>query len=397
MAKLNQEGQTLLAKLEAAEASGRKLNQEGQRLLGRLRQAGGQTPVKASVVEKAKEFFVTRPARGAEVLREAGADVVSPTRADIMAQAEKTGRVPYGRIAGRVAAETAAEMVPLTPTDIALNMATMGVPKGQATKAAGALAKWMERNMPKVSQAMTGVKKKYFERIFRKPGAILPEGLGGPKPLEKAGQALGEAEEAAFAGRSNPSVQEINDPDLAVARKNAIDAAESLELAKEIAKTDPEAASAFLRDPDTGAKILKGRRGTQAQLDMPSARGSKKTLLSQQETNLNNALEEYFPSVRKASLDYSDAKTREQAMKILPVLRSGDPSIARIVLTAMGRVAGMPAGMSLPAIHGLATAFTKVSLNGLERLAQVPQFRVLALAAIAERRAKEEGNATNPR
>src|SRR3990167_7921948 len=53
MAKLNQEGQALFAKLEAAESSGRKLNPEGQRLLAKFRQVqGAELPASAPETPK---------------------------------------------------------------------------------------------------------------------------------------------------------------------------------------------------------------------------------------------------------------------------------------------------------------------------------------------------------
>ena len=78
--------------------------------------------VRPSLVERAfqqtKEFLWDQPAEGAEILREAGADAISPTPVQIEDRARMTGQVPYMRIAGRVAAETALEFIPMTPTEI---------------------------------------------------------------------------------------------------------------------------------------------------------------------------------------------------------------------------------------------------------------------------------------
>lgn len=71
------------------------------------------------VVSGGKDFFIDKPGAGAKVLRGAAVDAVAPDESDIESQAAETGEVPYGKIALRTAAATAADFVPLTPTEFA--------------------------------------------------------------------------------------------------------------------------------------------------------------------------------------------------------------------------------------------------------------------------------------
>jgi hypothetical protein len=89
--------------------------------------------------QTAKNFLWDEPARGAAVLREAGADMISSNPADIEAQAQATGEVPLGKIALRTAAETAAELIPMTPTEFAAEILG-GAAIGKLYKAAPQLA-----------------------------------------------------------------------------------------------------------------------------------------------------------------------------------------------------------------------------------------------------------------
>jgi hypothetical protein len=251
-------------------------------------------------------------------------------------------------------------------------------------------------NFPKVAQTLTGVQKKYFARVLANPKILLPKSLGGPASLDEAGAAMGKAEESAFGAAAKPTAKEINDPALSTARENAITAAESLNRIKENPQTIfvnkkgvAYQGEDVLKDPETGAMILKGKRGTRAQIDMPSTKGSQKALLHQQEEELSKILEQYYPDVRKASGDYAESKAREQAMKLLPVLKNGDPSYMRIVLSALGRGVGMPFGMTVPAVNAVAGALAKLSIDGLEKVAAVPLLRQYALTEIARRQGNE--------
>jgi len=244
-------------------------------------------------------------------------------------------------------------------------------------------------NFPKVAQTLTGVQKKYFARVLANPKILLPKSLGGPASLDEAGAAMGQAEESAFGAAAKPTAKEINDPALSTARENAITAAEQVNQIKDLTKGHPEVMDEFFKDPKTGAMILKGKRGTRAQIDMPSTKGSQKALLHQQEEELSKILEQYYPDVRKASGDYAESKAREQAMKLLPVLKNGDPSYMRIVLSALGRVVGMPFGMTVPAVNAVAGALAKLSIDGLEKVAAVPLLRQYALTEIARRQGNE--------
>lgn len=93
-----------------------------------------QTPIEKWVQEK----MVTRPAEAAAVLRpfisekvagtlshEPGARDVPNTEENIIAKAQKTGKVPYGDILNRTLSDLVADNIPLTPTDFAA-WATIG-------------------------------------------------------------------------------------------------------------------------------------------------------------------------------------------------------------------------------------------------------------------------------
>lgn len=273
------------------------------------------------------------------------------------------------------------------------SLATMAIPAGAVSKAGTKLVRGAkslaEDKLPAVSQALSGVDKKYFARILKNPKIALPEWMGGPKNLRAAGEAMEAAEKKAFGDAAELTAREINDPALSVARRNAIEAADELKKVKEIAKTDPEFAAKYLSDPEVGAKILKGKRGTQAQLDQPSTKGSKKAGLTAQKEEMNQILDDYFPMIGDASKDYAMSIAREKAMGILPVLKNGDPSIMRMVLSAIGRTAGVPFGVSMPMTNAAANALTTVGLNTLEKMVNIPSVKGIVLAEIARRRAND--------
>lgn len=90
-----------------------------------------------------KELLFTRPAAGAKVLRDAAIDLVAPTEASIEQSAAATGRVPYLKIAGRTAADLAAESIPLTPTEIVSYAAF-----GKVAEGAGIAGKALAKKIP---------------------------------------------------------------------------------------------------------------------------------------------------------------------------------------------------------------------------------------------------------
>jgi len=136
-----------------------------------------------------KEFLIDKPAEAAGQLREAITEKLGPSVEDIEAQAAETGKPPYGQIAKRVGAETLAELVPMTPTDVAL----FGL-FGAAGKGAGAIA----RKFPVVGRvAKTPLTRlgKRFKAIKRARGGppapkLIQPGQQPlrPKPLIKPGE-----------------------------------------------------------------------------------------------------------------------------------------------------------------------------------------------------------------
>ena len=88
----------------------------------------GQTilrPVTQSVkaAGTAKEFLIDKPGEAAPIVRNQIAEFIGgPSVSSIEETAARTKSVPMGMIAKRVAAETAAEIVPLTPIDFAMDI-----------------------------------------------------------------------------------------------------------------------------------------------------------------------------------------------------------------------------------------------------------------------------------
>src|SRR3990167_3434297 len=66
-------------------------------------------------LEKITEFLIEKPAEGAEVIREKIAGTIAPTEQEIEQEAQKTGETPLGMIAGRTAAQTLTQLIPMTP------------------------------------------------------------------------------------------------------------------------------------------------------------------------------------------------------------------------------------------------------------------------------------------
>jgi hypothetical protein len=327
-----------------------------------------------------------------------GASIAAPTTPIGQAAAGALGMA-----GGKAAADLLDRIIgvkePLPDMKSAVKEAGADVQRGmllELTSRAGQLAlskgvnvarEFLKENAPKVSQALTGVNKNYFSRVANKPSTVLPEMLGGPKSLESAGQGIEAAENRSFGEAATPTAKEINDPALSVARKNALNAAALLEKTKGLPE---EAQAAIFKDPEVGAIILKGRRGTQAQLSSPGVTGSKKALLSKQADEFGNILGKYYPEVKDALGDYGASKARSEVMRLLPVLKSGDPSVSRIVLAALGKTAGLPLGLSVPAVHAVTTALGSASLKTLEAVAGIPALRQIALEEISRRGANAQ-------
>jgi hypothetical protein len=276
----------------------------------------------------------------------------------------------------------------ISPESLLLMALPEGAISGPLGKAAKAMKESAEERLPALSQALTGVQKKYFSRVFSNPRLALPVG-SGTKALEAAGEAVGAAEKSAFGDLADATIQEINDPMASTARANSIKAAEKLKQARELAKTDPEAAKALLADPETGATLLKGKRGTQFQLDQPSTRGQRAHLLGEQKQQFMKALEDNFPQLGPALRDYADSITNEQVTKLLPVLKSGDPSVMRLFLTAIGRTVGAPLGLSVPQANAAAIALSRLSLDALQGLSGSPALAKTIQAAIAIKKGQQ--------
>lgn len=246
-------------------------------------------------------------------------------------------------------------------------------------KVAGKAGELLRKNAPALSEALTGVRAKYFQRIANKPSTILPERLGGPKSLKAAGEAVGAEEKAAFGELAAPTAKEINDVQLTQARKNAIAAMNEIEAAAKAGGED------FVREwfsiPENGIKLLKGKRATEALLDSPSVTDKQRKLLVDQLQKISGYLENAYPALRKSLGDYGESLARSKGTDLLPVLRSGKPSFMRMALTLAGRGAGVPLGVTSPAVHGIGTAAASRLLAVAEK--STPQIRAAIMSFLA--------------
>ena len=261
--------------------------------------------------------------------------------------------------------------------------AVIGAPK--------AAFNFVKKNLPPVSQGLTGAGKRRFMDILKHPRNILPEFMGGPKALETAGQEYAEAATKSFGEGAKLSPKEVNDPLMSAARKNAVSAANFIEKVKAM----PEAVRQKLfMKPEVGALIVKGRKGTQFQLNSPAIKGEQRALLAQQEEGMNAILEQYFPQFREASKEYAKSATRADVMKVLPVLKSGDPSVLRGLMLLGGGAGGyftgekdnklesalMGAAIMSPAAHAIGAAGLGASLKAAGRAASFPGMKQVAQA-----------------
>ena len=130
-----------------------------------------------------KEFLIDRPAQAAGQIRESITEKLGPSVEDIESKAAETGSPPYGQIAKRVGAETFAELIHMTPTDVAL----FGL-FGAAGKGAGAIAKKFpivgrvaKTPITQLSKRFKAIKQARFTP-GQKPGGVLHPSCGGRGP-----------------------------------------------------------------------------------------------------------------------------------------------------------------------------------------------------------------------
>ncbi len=129
------------------------------------------TPQKALGLPVPGPSFEDTEAMAAEG-REKIADFISPQREEILKEAGRTGEIPKLKIAGRALAETAVEMIPMTPTDVAL-FGAIGIGSSGLEFAAKALAS----RSPLVSTAGR-VLKTPLSQLGKRGQAIKRFGLG---------------------------------------------------------------------------------------------------------------------------------------------------------------------------------------------------------------------------
>lgn len=111
------------------------------------------------VLKKAKDFFIDKPAEGVKVLREALSDAISKPDYQIVAEAEKSGEVPYGSILKKTAAHTISELNPLvfTPTELLTGAIVGGV--------GGKILPKLVKRFPQLAEVLTTPISKLPEKL----------------------------------------------------------------------------------------------------------------------------------------------------------------------------------------------------------------------------------------
>ena len=137
----------------------------------------GPSPL-AQVGSFAKKHLLDEPAKGAEVLREAIAEKIAPSEFELEQKAKETGDVSYLDIAKTTGAETLAELIPMTPTDVALFGAL-----GAGQKLAGTGVKALASRFPAVAFAERAAK----TPLSRLPGRFRARARFGPGTHASAG------------------------------------------------------------------------------------------------------------------------------------------------------------------------------------------------------------------
>lgn len=134
-------------------------------------------------LSQTKDFMLNRPAEGAAVLRDAAVEAVgAPSESDIEAAAAQTGEVPVAKIAGRVAAQTASELIPLTPTEWAYTILGGKALEMGASKIAPILAEKFPNLVAALKRPISELMPFGERTALSELGAVAPEVPPAPAP-----------------------------------------------------------------------------------------------------------------------------------------------------------------------------------------------------------------------
>ncbi len=303
--------------------------------------------------------------------------------------------LPEGSALGKVATATKfvgdmAGMGQLTPeaaqTAIATNAAGEAIGSGVAKMG----SKIFKVFGSKVGSAFSGLKPASYGRLLDDPAAILPEALGGPKSMAKAGAAIGESLDAAGVVKNiSPTASHGAIVDSMFSK--IADAVPASELTE---KNIPGLVSVLT--PTEQADMLKSLR----MVMKTAVEGKDQQILRNRmlwKNALVDALESGAPGYAQNVKDYARAALREEFSSILPRNKYGTPSIGRVFFgggpvgaaagAAGGPLAGVLAGGASvsPLVHGAATAATGAALKS------APYVTPVGLRAILDKAKKKQG------
>lgn len=127
------------------------------------------TPKKENLLSKVKKFAYDAPKEGAATIRDWAAGSISPTEQEIVDTATRTGDVPETKILLNMAARGAAEIVPMTPSEIAATVFGAKALSAGAPKLAGI----MKNNFPRLWGVLQrNVGRGLFAKIPPPPAAV---------------------------------------------------------------------------------------------------------------------------------------------------------------------------------------------------------------------------------
>lgn len=271
----------------------------------------------------------------------------------------------------RQAIDTTGDVLTGTASELGGQALTLGV------KAATPLLNKAGRGLAKTAGAMTGVKESRFRQLASDPTARLPGFLGGPKSTERAGELIGQAE--AKAGVSSKLTDDEVFSRLGQAKKLAKDVLSKISSGSDISLEE----------------AIRARKGLDRVIKSAPEKDFELTrALMERRQILNNKISELSPSIREAQKQYGRSKLHEEVSRVLPVLKSGQPSIARGAVIAPllgsgymgGGIPGTLGALSLtsPAVLSAATALGSAVGMGAKQILTNPLLRKILSLQVVE-------------
>jgi len=243
----------------------------------------------------------------------------------------------------------------------------------------------------KIGSAFSGIKPASYGRLLDDPAAILPEALGGPQGLSKAGKAIGKSLEEAGAVKSiSPTASHGAIVDSMF--KKIADSVPAETLTEE---NIPKLVGVL--SPTEKVEMLKSLR----QVMKTAADGRDPAILRMRmlwKNSLVDAIEKEAPGYAKNVATYARAALRDEFSSILPRNKYGTPSIMRVLAgggpigaavgSGAGPVAGALAGAASvsPIVHGAITATTGAGLKTLPYITPIGFREIIRRARKSEKK-----------